>query len=69
MLLVREDTRIEIGHESVTLLTVHAEGRLLDASHIDGAFLLAEALGAGEVRLFHLGHDVAVADDDAAKGD
>ena len=69
MLLVREDTCIEIWHESVTLLTVDAEGGLLDASHIDGAFLLAEALGAGEVRLFHLGYDVAVTDDDAAKGD
>ena len=51
------------------MLTVDAEGGLLDASHIDGAFLLAEALGAGEVRLFHLGYDVAVTDDDAAKGD
>ena len=69
MLLIREDTRIEIWHESITLLTVDAEGGLLDASHIDGAFFLAEAFGAGEVRLFHLGHDVAVTDDNAAKGD
>ena len=69
MLLVRENTAVEVWLEGVTLLTVRTEGRLEDATHLDRSLFLSEALGAGEVRLFHFGHDVTVADDDTAERD
>ena len=69
VLFVGEDARVEVGLEGIALLTVDTVGRLKDATHLDRPLLLAEALGASEVRLFHLGHDVAVADDNAAERD
>lgn len=69
MLLVRENGGVVVGRESVPLLTVDTPRGLLDAAHLDGAFLLAEALGARKVSFFHLWHDVACTDDNTAQRD
>lgn len=53
--------------ESVALLAVHAVGWLENATHIDGTFLLTEALGTSEVRLFHFRDDVAIANHDTTQ--
>ena len=67
MLLVRENTAVEVWLEGVTLLTVRAEGRLEDATHIDSPLLLAETLCADEMRLFHLRYNITVSDDNTSQ--
>ena len=67
MLLVREDARVEVGLESVPLLAIWAESRLLDASEKYGSLFFPEALSASEVSLFHLRDDITVANDDASQ--
>ena len=69
MLLIREDGRVVIGRESVSLLTIGAPCRLLNATHLNGAFLLTETLRASKVSLFHFWNDIAGSDDNAAEGD
>ena len=67
VLLVREETRIEIGLESVSLLAIDAESWLDDPAHLDGTLLFTRALSASKVSLFHLRHNVTVSNDDASE--
>ena len=67
MLLVRENAVVEVGLEGITLLTVNTEGRLENTTHIDSPRLFAEALCAGEMRLLHLRHNIAVSDDNTTQ--
>lgn len=67
VLLVREDAGVEVWLEGVTLLAVDTVSRLLDASHLDRSLLLSIALSASEVSLLHLGHDIAIANNDTSQ--
>ena len=67
VLLVREETRIEVGLESVSLLAIDAESGLDDPAHLDGTLLFTRALSASEVRLFHLRDNVTISNDDTSE--
>lgn len=69
MLLVRENTRVEVRLESVTLIAVNAVCWLVNATHLNCAFFFSEALCASKVRFFHFRDDIAVADDDTSERD
>ena len=67
VLLVGEDTCVEVWLESITLLAVDTVSRLLDASHLDRSLFLSEALSASEMRLLHLRDDITITDHDTSE--
>ena len=69
VLLVGEETRVEVGLESVPLLAIHAKSGLDDSAHLHGTLFLPRALSADKVSLFHLRDNVTVANDNASERD